>query len=365
MRFRIEKESLLDGLAKTAPITERKSNLPILSHVLMEAGPANLVLTATDLSVGLRISCMYESAEEGAMAVPGKKLLEIVRELAPGMVEVGLNPNGRIGIASDKSSFELAGMDPADYPAWASFEEVESARIPAERLLDMIDKTVFASSNDEARFNLNGVLFEQDDDNIKLVATDGHRLALIKEPVTMTIPSKKVVVAKKSLQELKRMLEGLKEEISLGFEPKNMFVKSDRFMMTVRLTEGDYPDYRKVIPEPGDKLLRADRAKLLQTLKRVGILTSDRNRGVNVEVKTGEMEIMAVHPDLGTARDVVEVDYEGDSFSMIVNVAYLMDSLTAVDGDTVRFEFHNEGEPIIVTPEPKSAYFNLVMPMRK
>jgi DNA polymerase III subunit beta len=365
MIFAIEKEVFLDGLSKAVPITERKSSLPILSHVLMEAKEEHLVLTATDLAVGLRISCEYTMEEPGSIAVPGKKILEIVKELSSGKIHIALMENGRIKISSGNSVFDLAGMDGSDYPAWASFDQVTTAQIHADRLVYMVDKTLFASSNDESRFNLNAVLFEQAEEKIKLVATDGHRLAMIDEDLGMALPVQKVVVPKRSLLELKRMLENIKEEIALGFDPKNMIVSTDRFMMTVRLTEGDYPDYRKVIPPASEKKMKADRGRFIQTLRRVAILTSDRNRGITLDMHPGQMEITAVHPDLGTAKDVIDVEYEGEAFSLIVNVLYLMESLASVDSDTVMFEFHEEGEPIIVTPDPPKNYFNLVMPMRK
>jgi DNA polymerase III subunit beta len=365
MIFSIEKEIFLDGLSKAVPITERKSSLPILSHLLMEAADQHLIITATDLAVGLRMSCNYTMQELGVVAIPGKKLLEIVKELPTGKISFQLTENGRVQIASGNSVFDLAAMDASDYPAWSSFDEIKTAQIHADRLLYMVDKTLFASSNDESRFNLNAVLFEQDEEKIKLVATDGHRLAMIDEDLGMALPLKKVVVPKRSLLELKRMLENVKEEIALGFDPKNMIVSTDRFMMTVRLTEGDYPDYTKVIPPASEKKMKADRLRFIQTVRRVAILTSERNRGITLTVRPGEMELTAVHPDLGTAKDVIDVEYEGQEFSLIVNVSYLMESLTAVDSEMVMFEFHEEGEPIIVTPEPPKNYFNLVMPMRK
>jgi DNA polymerase III subunit beta len=365
MIFSIEKDVFLDGLSKAVPITERKSSLPILSHVLMETTDRSLVLTATDLAVGLRIKCEYTEKEPGTIAVPGKKILEIVKELASGTIEVTLEENGRIRFAAGHSLFNLAGMEAADYPAWPDFQGVETAQIPADKLVYMVDKTLFASSNDDARFNLNAVLFEQAEEKIKLVATDGHRLAMIDEDLGMSLPLKKVVVPKRSLLELKRMLENVKEEVGLGFDPKNMIISTERFMMTVRLTEGEYPEYGKVIPAASEKKMTTDRGSFQQTLRRVAVLTSDRNRGVTLAMRPGEMEITAVHPDLGTAKDVIEVEYEGEEFSLIVNVSYLMDSLNAVDSDRVMFEFHEEGEPIIVTPVPPKNYFNLVMPMRK
>jgi DNA polymerase-3 subunit beta len=255
-------------------------------------------------------------------------------------------------------------MDPSDYPAWSALEEVQTAVVEAEKLLHMVDKTMFASSSDESRFNLNGILFEQNKDKTRMVATDGHRLALIDEPLGISLDSK-MLVPKKGVLEMRRVLEGLKGEIKVGFEKKNMVIRTDRFSMTIRLIEGDYPDYRKVIPPASDVIAKANRLALIQILRRVAILTSDRNKGVTMKVASGQMELKAVHPDLGTARDVVDLDFEGEEFAVIVNVAYMIEALGVLDTELVQFEFHDEEEPIIVRPDQAEDYFNLVMPMRK
>ncbi|MGB6064301.1 MAG: DNA polymerase III subunit beta [Desulfomonilaceae bacterium] len=365
MFFEIERDSLLEGLSKTVPITEKRSTLPILSHLLVDASNTErLVITATDLEVGLQMSYTYISKEFGSLTVPARKIYEIVRELAPGQISIQGTESKRIKIVSGESVFELAGMDAEDYPVWTSFDEIEMVSIPAEKLLYMIDKTLFASSSDDSRFNLNGVLFEEDADKTRLVSTDGHRLALITEEVKVSLKSS-VLVPKKGLLELRRVLENLKGDVSVGFDEKNMFLKTERLMMTVRLIEGDYPDYRKVIPEPGDKVIKANRQKVLQALRRVAILTSDRNKGVDVGVNPGKMEFTATHPDLGTAKDTVEVEYGGEEFTIIVNVGYLIEALSVVDTDTVSLEFHQEGAPLVIRPEPVKDYFNLVMPMRR
>lgn len=228
----------------------------------------------------------------------------------------------------------------------------------------MVDKTMFASSSDDSRFNLNGVLFEQSEQTIRLVATDGHRLALIDESLGISLESR-VLVPRKGLQELRRILENVKGEISLGFDQKNLFIFGDRFTMTVRLIEGDYPEYRKVIPEASDSISKASRTGLLQLLKRVAVLTSDRNKGITVRLVPGTLEMTAVHPDLGTAHDEIDVEYDGEERVVIINAAYLMEALAAIDSDEVLFEFSKEKSPIIIRPDPPKNYFNLVMPMRR
>ncbi len=364
MLFEIEKNSFFDGLSKTVPITERRSPQPILTHLLIDAAGDQLVMVATDLEVGIRLSYECRVEEPGTLTLPGKKLFEIVRELESGPITVQTVESERVKITSGESAFHLVGTDSSEYPAWSSLDEVKTGPVPADKFLTMIEKTLFASSNDESRFNLNGVLFESVDDVTRLVATDGHRLAMIEDTAGFSFESK-VLVPKKGLFELRRILEGLSEEIQVGFEEKNLVIKADRSSMAIRLIDGDYPDYRKVIPEAGDFHVTVNRLHLMQALKRVAVLTSDRNRGVTMEIGAKGLDVSVVHPDLGTARDTVDLEFEGTELKIIVNAAYMIEALGVVAGDRVRLEFIEKGGPIFVRPEPPQNYFNLVMPMRK
>jgi len=364
MLFEIERDPLLEGLSRTVPITEKRSPLPILSHILMEARDAALVLTATDLEVGLRMTYDCNVSEPGTVAIPSKKIHEIVRELSSGIVKIRLTEAQRIEISSGHSDFQLVGMDASDYPAWSTVDEVPTASIQADKLLSMIDRTVFASSSDDSRFNLNGVLFEKEENRTKMVATDGHRLALTSQELDLPLENK-VLVPKKGLQELKRLLDGLKGEVLIGFEPKNLIIRTPRLVMTIRLIDGEYPDYRKVIPDSSDRIIKVSRLNLLQGLRKAAILTSERNKGINVDVSRNQIEVSATHPDLGMAKDVVDAEYEGEAFAFIVNVTYLIEALGVIDTDVLTMEYLKEGAPVILRPYPSKEYFNLVMPMRK
>lgn len=364
MFFEITRDILLDSLSKTVPITEKRTSLPILSHVLLEAESSTVTLVATDLEVGIRVTNESQVTEPGMLAIPSKKMYEIIRELGTATVSLRSLENNRMVIEAGHSVFELSGMDAGEYPAWLTLDQAQAVTVSAEKLLHMIDKTMFAASTDDSRFNLNGILFEQNGPRSRFVATDGHRLALINEELGFTLESN-VVIPRKGIAELRRVLEGVKEEIVLGVEQKNLFVKTERFMMTVRLIEGDYPDYRKVIPEQGNKILKINRQELIRTVRRVAVLTSDRNKGITIQVLPGNMEVTAVHPDLGTAKDILNVQYDGEEFSMIVNASYLQEAVAAIDTDVVSMEFHKEGSPIVLRPDGIDTYFNLVMPMRK
>ncbi len=366
MKFEMDRESLLEGLSKTVPIAEKKSPLPILSHVHLSVNEANLIFTATDLEVGLRIKYNCNMFSDGSTALPARKFFEIVRELSPGTVSFELDENNRAKIISGPSEFSLAAMDASDFPVWTDPDDTImcSTAVPSERLVYLIEKTIFAASNDESRFNLNGVLFEQIEGKLRLVATDGHRLALIDEDLNFDLKSRQIV-PKKGLLEMKRILENHKGEIKIGFEPKNMFVQTEQFTMNVRLIEGDFPDYVKVIPKQGGSVIKFGKVKLLQSLRRMSVFTSDRNRGVDVNLSKGETELTVKHPDLGRARDVIPVDYDGEDFALIINVDYLRDSLGAMDSEDITVEVNQPGAPIFIRPEPVQDYFNIVMPMKR
>ncbi|MDD3474081.1 MAG: DNA polymerase III subunit beta, partial [Syntrophaceae bacterium] len=317
-----------------------------------------------DLEVGLKISYDCNVVEPGKVTVPAKKFYEITRELRSGSIVVTSNERHRLNIVSGPSSFDLAGMDSADFPAWADYNDVETSEIESETLIRMLDKTLFAASNDDSRFNLNGVLFERDNQKTKLVSTDGHRLALIESDIDVPIEAR-FIAPKRGLVELKRFLENMKQKAQFGFEKKNLIVRTERSMMTVRLIDGDYPDYNKVIPQSTGLKAFIDRNTLIQSLKRVGILTSDRNRGISLTLGANELAMSVNNPDLGSAEDSIPVEFEGNEVQIVINVQYLLDALAVISSDRISLEYHKEGAPIIIKPYPEQDYFNIVMPMRK
>lgn len=365
MFFEMEKESLTEGMSKIVSITERRSPLPILTHTLMEVKDQVLYVTATDLEIGIRVTLNCLDGNDGLVTIPARKFLEIVKELSHGNVRVEQSERFRVKITSGRSSFDLAGMDPADFPAWSNVDNIETYKIACDKLVHMIEKTIFASSNDDSRFNLNGVLIEKNENQTRFVATDGHRLALIDEEIDIPLFSK-VIVPKKGLLELKRLLEGQKETAEIGFEKKNLVVKTPKSIMTIRLIEGDYPDYFRVLPTDHPKIILAKKNELLQSLKRMAILTSERNKGVNVTIRADQMEFGINHPDLGAANDIIEIDYkDGEEIFLILNVAYMMEAISNIDLENIYIEFYKEGAPIKFVNGPNSKYFSIVMPMRK
>lgn len=365
MQFEMDKDVLVEGLSKLVSITEKRSPLPILSHAMMELNDTGITFTATDLEVGLRINFDCSVIEPGTITTPAKKFHEIIRELRSGPISVTSNERNRLRIVSGPTSVDLAGMDSADFPVWADYNKsLETSEVESEVLIRMLDKTLFAASNDDSRFNLNGVLFERENGKTKLVSTDGHRLALIETDIDLPTESR-FIAPKKGLIELKRFLENMKQKVQFGFEKKNLIVKTERAMMTVRLIDGDYPDYNKVIPQTSGQKAFIDKNSLVHSLKRVGILTSDKNRGIGLSLKTNELNMSVNNPDLGSAEDSITMEFEGNEVQIIINVQYLLDALSVISSEKVSLEYHKEGAPVIIKPHPEQDYFNIVMPMKK
>jgi DNA polymerase-3 subunit beta len=363
MILTIEQRVLQDALASVTAITDRKTTLPILTHAHLSAEESQLVLIATDLEVGLRVKAPCSVEEEGVIAAPAKKLFEFVRGCS-GPVRLEGMDSWWLRLQSGAFNVKLAGMDPADFPAWSALPNVEMVEVSSRRLGLMIDKTVFASSTDESRFNLNGVRFEATDEGLRVVATDGHRLAMMDEDLALK-PKPKALIPKRSLQEIRKILDNAEDTVLAGFHEKNIIVESGGTTLTARLLDGDFPDYRKVVPEAGKETAVVERIPLIQALRRVQVLTSDRNRGITMTLKSGALDMTATHPDLGSASDSVIVDYEGQGYEIIINVNYLLEALSVVDTDSVTLEYTEDEKPIIVRPHPSSNYFSLVMPMYK
>jgi len=364
MLLNLSREILLDGLSKLVPITEKRTTLPILSHILVESKDTELVLSATDLEVGLKMFYSIESTDTHSAAIPARKFFEIVRELPPGMIEMESLEDQKLKISAGLSVFTLSSMDPQDYPVFGSFDHVGLFSVNAGSLSRMIEKTIFAASSDDSRFNLNGIFVEQQNEITTLVATDGHRLAYMEESLGINM-EKSLLIPKKGLHELGRILDGMNAEMSMGADDKNLYIRTQQFIMTIRLVDGDYPDYRKVIPDHPVGILKMSNKRLTQALRRASIFTTDRSKGATVAVFSDKVVVSIRHPELGSCVEQLDAVYDGEAFEAIINVFYFIDSINAIDTDELHMEYFRDGGPIIVKPVPEANYFNLIMPMRR
>src|ERR1041384_7534517 len=336
MEFRASKADLLATLYWTQGIVERRNTMPILANVLIESRKGGIHLTATDLEVGIRGKLEGEVVREGVVTVGAKKIYEIVREAR-------------------------------DFPQFPKFEGEKLSSVPAKTLREMIERTIFSVSSDETRYNLNGVFIEEvKDGNVRMVATDGHRLAMIDRGIGALGLAKGVILPRKGLTELRRLLEGADEGlVSVGFKENMGLVVKDDVELFMRLIEGDFPDYTKVIPKDNPQLARLTAADFLHALRRVSLLSSERYKGIKLELKSGKVAITASNPELGEAVEEIEIEYNGKPLVVGFNARYLIDVLTVLgDGGGVEVALKADVSPSILKKNDDAGYLYVIMPMR-
>ena len=375
MELKIATSELARALGRSQGIVEKKSTMPILSHVLLEAKKGQLVVSATDLD--LAVSSENEKGceilKEGSVAVSARHLYEIVRALPEQQVTLKKAHNNYLEVKSGPSEFRIVGLPAEDFPALPRFEKVPFADVEPAGLLDMIERTFFAVSTDETRYNLNGVYFEPSAEALRLVATDGHRLSLVERKMGATFGLKKgVILPKKGLQELKKLLSEAAEsgeenpETKLGFVENSAIVRRPGVVLSMRLIEGLFPDYRQVIPKQGEKVVKLGRDRFQETLRRVSLLSSDKAHAVKLELAKGMLKVLSQNPDLGEAKEEVPVEYAGDVLKIGFNARYLLDVLQVLKSKDVALELADDLSPGVVrgTDEVDAGFTSVVMPMR-
>ncbi len=374
MELKIAVQELARALARPQGIVERKSTMPILSHVLLEARKGGkLGVSATDLDVAVSAEHDCEVVKEGAVAVSAKHLYEIVKALPEAQATLKRAHNNYLELRSGPSEFRIVGLPTEDFPALPRFEKVQFVSVEPEKLLSLIDRTSFAVSSDETRYNLNGVFFEPAAGLMRMVATDGHRLALAEDAVEGDFKLKKgVILPRKGLHELKKLLSEAAEageespKADLGFVESSAIFRRPDVVLVMRLIEGAFPDYRQVIPKSGEKSVTLGRERFLSTLRRISLLSSDKSHAVKFELAKGSLKVLSQNPDLGEGREEVPVEYQGEPLKIGFNARYLMDVLQVLKSDEVALELADDLSPGVLRPVgPKDGnYTAVIMPMR-
>jgi DNA polymerase-3 subunit beta len=374
MHFEVDKKEFLRGLSLIQSITGRKSTLPILSHVLMEWNKDAFFLTVTDLETGIREKLKASVHQEGKATVSAKKMYEIVRELPEETIQVQKKENHWITIKCGKSVFNLAGLDPEEFPSLPAYQDEYFSKIQAKQLMEMIEKTAFAASNEESRYHLNGIFFVQKKqagkEILRMVATDGHRLSLIdREGQPIRGIEKGIIIPKKGVLEVKKILldkDGA-EEVEIYFDATHGFLKIDQSLLIIRLIDGEFPEYDQVIPKENDKKLFMEKAKVSGSLRRVSIMANERMEGIKLSLKNDVLEFSSYHQDFGDALEEVGVVYQGPPLEVGFNARYLIDALNVIDSEEVVMELRDEGSPGMLKPttgEGSPDQICIIMPMR-
>ena len=375
MKLTIAKTEFLKGLSRIQSIVDRRAPMPILAHVLIEEGENStaeakgLALSATDLEVGIRSFHAAEVEEPGSLTVSAKKLFDLIRELPDETVHLEDTDNSYLDLRCARAHFTLAGSSAEEYPTLPDFASDRTFSVSAPVLSSMIERTLYAASTDETRYNLNGVQLEvlPESGKIRMVATDGHRLAIIDR--TLTEESDRVqsgvIIPRKGIAELKRLVdEDDADQIELAFEENSGLARKGDVALAISLIEGEFPNYRQVIPDQPGVQLTIPSDLLVHSLRRVSVLSTDRGSPVKFELTSGQMTLSCSSPDLGEARDEVDVDYDGDPVLFGFNAAYLLDALLASHAKEIRLSIQDDLSPARIVPTDDDDTLAVVMPMR-
>ncbi|HLX10500.1 MAG TPA: DNA polymerase III subunit beta [Thermoanaerobaculia bacterium] len=358
MEIRLKRNDFLGELAPMQGIVERKTTIPVLSHILLDAKDS-LHLAATDLDVSLTSRCEAEIKEGGAIAVQAKKLIEIIRSLSASEVLLVQEEPRVLSIRAGSSRFKIHGLAADDFPTLptlpAGSGSPSGIEIPFADFRRMVAKILFAVSAEESRFQLNGALFKVKDGSLEIVATDGHRLALVEkreQGLRNGTGEESVLVPRKALQELQR-LEGDSPASMLEFRrgEHHLSFRLGRRELICRILEGTFPDYERVIAKDNDKKVLFDRKTLAEAVQRAALMTSDRARAVRLQFSSRQLVISAVNADLGEAVEEVACEYEGPEFRLGINPDYLSQFLAAVETDRVRLELKDENTQCVGYPQ--------------
>jgi DNA polymerase-3 subunit beta len=373
MRFTIPKPDLQRGLGRIQSIVEKRNTMPILANVHLAATGDKkagvLELAATDLEVGIRSELSASVAKAGSVTASAKKLYEIVRELPDEPILIEASPESYVKLCCARAEFTLAGNAADEYPTLPTASPGSTATVQAVVLAQMIERSMYAASADETRYNLNGVFIERIEESgkLRMVATDGHRLAYVDRDLGDGLEGlgAGVIIPRKGLAELKRLVdEEDADELEIGFEGNNGLVRKKGVTLVMRLIEGEFPNYRQVIPKKATRQLVVPTQVLMHAVRRVALLSSERNRAVKLELTSGTLKLSSNNPDLGEAHEEIDVDYAGEEIGIAFNARYLVDCLGALDAKEVRVDFEDQLSPALIAPTDDEDTLSVVMPMR-
>jgi DNA polymerase-3 subunit beta len=367
MRFTISREKLQEGLGAVAASIPAKTTLPVLSNILLETTDRGIRLSGTDLDIAVSTEVAADVETSGAITIPAKKLSEIARELPPSPVKIAAAGEQRVTLECGRSRFKLLGLPKDEFPAFPAVKFDQSWRVKSGELQQLIGHTAFAVSTEESRPILNGVLWELRPDRMRMVATNGHRLAKMELPITSAgAPEGNLIVPPKALEQIRRLFPA-DEELEIARGDNHLGFRSPLTSVFTRLIEGPYPPYEQVIPKDNDKVAIADKAALTSALKRMSVIASDQTHRIRLSFNAGMLKFSVQTPDLGEAADELPIRYDGDPLDIGFNAAYLLEILRYIPSEEVRLTFRAPERAATLEPEgweDPAKYLCLVMPLR-
>lgn len=362
MKFSVSKEKLLAGLQTVQNVVSTRTTLPILSNVLLQATEGQLRLTTTDLDVGVSGGVSAQIEKPGATTLPARRLATIVRELPAAEIQVEVDSKNVASIRCGQSFFKILGLPEEEFPPLPKFDDTRTFTISQQLLRDALKKTSYAISTDETRYVLNGILFSFKENKLTLVATDGRRLGLVDLEVEFPRSQEvEIIVPTKAVTELGRLL-GDEGDVRLSVGENQVAFQIGETLLASKLIEGNYPNYRQVIPGEAKERITLERELFLNAVHRVSLLSSEKSNSVKLVFSKNNIEIAANTPDVGEARESLAVAYKGREFSIAFNPEFLMAPLRALSNDEVYLDLIDEMSPGVI--KIQSPFLYVLMPMR-
>jgi DNA polymerase III subunit beta len=368
MKLTITREQLQEGLVAVAASVPAKTTLPILSNILLEATKDGIRLSGTDLDIAVSTTVAASVDQEGAITLPARKLVEIVRELPSAAIRLTASGEQRVTIECGRSKFRLLGLPREEFPAFPGVKFEGGWRAPAKDLQKLIAHVAFAASTEESRPILNGVLWELRPERMRMVATNGHRLARMDVPTPASGSGSQadLIVPPKALEQIRRLF-ATEDDVEIARSENHLGFRSSSTQVFTRLIEGPYPNYEQVIPRENDKAATADKAAFAAALRQMSIVASDQTHRIRMAFANGSCKLSVQTPDLGEAQEEITVSYEGDPLEIGFNAAYLLEILKYIPTDEVRMTFKAPERAATCEPvgwDDPASYLALVMPLR-
>jgi DNA polymerase-3 subunit beta len=373
MELTVAKADLQKELQLCQGVVEKRSTIPILSNVLLKAADGRLQISATDLDVTILSSCAAKVSTPGGVTIEAKRLFDIVRSLPDDDIHVTMQENNSLLVESGTAKFRLLGLPAEDYPTLPTVDSREAYSIPLDELKTMVAKVKFAITHEETRFQLNGALLKVQPQKMEMVATDGHRMALINFPAGGNGHGTKstdltILIPRKALEEILRLEAAEDGNVRFGVSENHLFFEAGERRLLARMIDVNFPNYMEVIARDNDRKVLVDRERLLSTIRRISLVANERTRAVRFDFAPGKLTVSSTNPELGDARETVPIDYAGQPFFVGLNAAYVTDFLSAVDTPSVSLDLKDENSQCIGRPQAQDElpydYLYVVMPMR-
>ncbi|HIP40101.1 MAG TPA: DNA polymerase III subunit beta [Desulfocapsa sulfexigens] len=369
----VSRSDLMEGLNSLQNITNKRATLAILSNVLIESTDDGLILTGTDLEVGLRVKVPAEIHDQGLLTLPSKKVFEIVRESGTDSITIQETENSWVIVSAGLSTYNLAGMPSDEFPEFPEFDEDNFVSFEAGIFADLIDKVIFSVANEEENaYSLTNVLFETEkkDDRsyVRMISSDGHRLSIMEKDVAADIDLLNIqsgtLIPKKGIQELKKFCYNC-DTVELSFEEKQLVARDNESIMVIRLKKGEFPQYSAIVDAVQlENKIQIERNPFLDSLKRINLFTEDIFHTIQLEIENGKMILTSQNVDLGNAKDVQDVKYDGEPLLLGFNCRYFIDALQVMECDVVDAYINSNNSPCLMKSDIDEGFLSIIMPMQ-